>query len=77
MKVTIRDITEPDRVIAKDFPVDPLLGPPHVGDEVYLRERAYQTHQFLIGTVTRRRWYSVVGEPGQTELVLFVSVAKK
>lgn len=77
MKVTVRDINQPERVITDAYAVDPLFGPPAVGDEIYLRERAYQTNHLLIGTVTRRQWHVVTGEPHETELALLVTVAKK
>lgn len=70
------DNNKPDSRIADAYPVDPLFGPPLVGDEIRLRERAYQTNHFLAATVAKRAWFAVTGEPHETELRLFVNVAR-
>ncbi len=77
MKVTIVDVKQPDRVLDEDFPFEPSMGVPLVGDVINLRAREYQTNQRRTGTVVRRVWWAVADEPHNTEICLVVDTTRK
>lgn len=78
MKVTVIDVAQPDRQLAGDYRIDTTFGPPVIGDEIYLRERDYNTDRYYAtGVVRRRRWVFSDNTPEGAELVLWIQQSKR
>ena len=73
MKVTVHDVADPDRELSGEYTIDTTFGVPIPGDELYLRERDYNTDRFYMSaTVRRRRWVFSDNKPEAAELQLWV-----
>lgn len=73
MKVTVYDVSQPDRGLGGKYTIDTSLGLPAIGDEIYLRERDYNSDRFYLqATVRRRVWLLSDNAPAGGEVALWV-----
>ncbi|GAA0494626.1 hypothetical protein Ade02nite_19990 [Paractinoplanes deccanensis] len=78
MNVKVYDVDQPDREIDGKYTIDTTFGLPAVGDELYLRERDYNTNRFYLeATVRRRRFVFSDNKPEGAEVHVWVQRARR
>ena len=76
--MTVYDVEKPDRRLDGQYTIDTTFGVPAPGDELYLRERDYNTDRFYVAAVIRRRrWVFSDNRPEAAEVHLWVQQAKQ